>query len=109
MESTDAVIREVVVTNSQGLHLRPADRLVKAATLFQSKVELIKDGDVVDAKSILSVMTLGAVQGTGLTLRITGEDAEKAASTLVELFANGFEAEGPDDGASVEQPSQGAE
>ena len=43
-----------------------------------------------DGKSILSVLTLAAEQGTELTLKATGDDAEQALSVLTALFENGF-------------------
>ncbi|GIW97933.1 MAG: hypothetical protein KatS3mg111_1266 [Pirellulaceae bacterium] len=74
-----------------GLHLRPADMLVRAAGQFQAKIELEKDGQVVDCKSIMSILTLGARQGSQLNLRAVGDDAERAVDVLAEMFANGFD------------------
>src|SRR3954469_7428942 len=82
--------RAVVVTNSQGIHARPADLLVRLAKQFQSKIELVKENQRVDARSILDLLTLGAVQGTQLTIEAEGPDAEKALDELVELFATNF-------------------
>lgn len=82
--------REVTVVNSQGLHMRPAYVLVKAANRFQSRVELIRDGERFDAKSILSVMTVGAEHGVRLLLEAHGVDAAAALDRLSELFADGF-------------------
>jgi len=84
-------IREVWVTNAQGLHARPASMFVELASQFQSRVELIKDSERVDGKSILSVLTLAAVQGTRLLIRAEGEDAEEAVEALARLFAAGFD------------------
>ena len=58
--SSVAASKTVVVNNPQVLHARPAYLLAQAAEQFQSKVELIKDGERVDGKSILSILTLGA-------------------------------------------------
>ena len=81
---------QVTVTNRQGLHARPAHALVTAASRFTSDITLIRDGEGVDGKSILSVLTLAAEQGTELTLKATGDDAEQALSVLAALFENGF-------------------
>ena len=70
--------RTVVVTNPQGLHARPADMFVKLASKYQSNIEVIKDGERVDGKSILAILTLAAVQGTQLRIEATGPDAEAA-------------------------------
>jgi phosphotransferase system HPr (HPr) family protein len=84
------VQKTVIVSNEQGLHMRPADLLVRAAGRFQSQIEIEKDGHSVDCKSIMGILTLGAAQGVSLMLSATGEDAEEALNCLAELFANGF-------------------
>lgn len=71
--------------------MRPADMLVRAANQFNCHIEIEKDGQAADCKSIMSLLTLGAVQGTELCLRATGDDAEEALEHLSELFAQGFE------------------
>ena len=50
----------------QGLHARPADLLVRLANQFESKILIGKNGEVVDCKSMISLMTLGAEKGTEL-------------------------------------------
>ena len=80
----------VVITNPQGLHLRPADLFVRTAKRFSAKIEVIRDSERVDAKSFLAVLTLVAVKGTQLSIEATGEDAEDAVATLVDLVQQGF-------------------
>ncbi len=82
--------RTVVVTNPQGLHARPADAFVKLASQFQSKVEVIRDGERVDGKSILAILTLAAVEGTQLELEATGPDAQAALDALSQLVQQNF-------------------
>jgi phosphocarrier protein len=82
--------RNVTVRNSQGLHMRPADLLVKTAGRYACRIELEKDGQAVDCKSILGVLTLGAQHGSMLILRATGDDAAEAIEKLAELFDKGF-------------------
>ena len=76
----------IEITNSTGLHARPAAQFVKIASQFQSSVELIKDEIVVNGKSILGVLSLTAERGSTLVLRITGEDEQKAAESLYKLL-----------------------
>ncbi len=83
--------RLVTVTNPQGLHLRPADMLARLALQFESTVEIERGGDRFDGKSIMSLMTLAAGQGTQLLLRASGPDAEEALDALAELFGRGFD------------------
>jgi len=82
--------RIVVVTNPQGLHARPADLFVKVASRFVAKVELVKDHERVDGKSIIHLLTLGATQGTQLSIEASGPDAEAALVALADLFAQNF-------------------
>ena len=85
------VEREVIVRNRAGLHTRPAAKLVKTAAKFKSEILLDKNGFVINAKSIVGVMTLAAGQGCKLLLRATGEDEELAASEISRFFEAGFE------------------
>lgn len=89
--SSSPLTRTVTVQNTQGLHARPADLLVRLANRFRSDVHLGKAGQWVDAKSILSVMTLGATCGTELSVSAQGADAEEALRAIGELFDGGFD------------------
>jgi phosphocarrier protein HPr len=82
--------RTVVVRNPQGLHLRPADLLVKQASRYESNVLIGRDGHMADCKSILSILTLGATQGTELRITAEGNDAAEAILAIAELFEHGF-------------------
>jgi phosphocarrier protein HPr len=82
--------RQVTVRNPQGLHMRPADLLVKTAARYSSKIEIEREGQAVNGKSILDVLMLGAQQGCELVIRACGDDADEALNKLVELFENGF-------------------
>ena len=84
------VQKTVVISNPQGLHARPAELLVRLAMQFESDVEVIRDGQCVDAKSILHVLTLGAGQGTEITLQAQGADAQEAVEALVRLIESEF-------------------
>ena len=89
-----SVNRTVVVTNPQGLHARPADVFVKLASRYQAKIDVIKDGERVDGKSILAILTLAAVEGTQLAIEATGPDAEAALDALTELVLRNFDENG---------------
>jgi len=66
-----------------GLHARPAGLLVKKAGEYQSKISLMKDNRTADAKSMLSIMALGAKTENERLIRIEGQD-EKVAMTELE-------------------------
>lgn len=80
----------VVVKNENGLHLRPAELIARLAMQFDSTVLITKDNQSADCKNMLSVLTLGAVQGTQLGLSAEGPDAAEALAALADLFDNGF-------------------
>ena len=81
----------VTVINPMGIHMRPADLLSRAAGRFECEIIIEKDGQAIDCKSIMSILTLGARQGTQLSLRASGIDAQAAMDTLCELFEQGFD------------------
>ncbi|MEM6470793.1 MAG: HPr family phosphocarrier protein [Planctomycetota bacterium] len=87
----EEISRNVVVCNRQGLHARPADLLVRMASQFSSEVFVQRGGERVDCTSILSLLTLGAADGTELTLIARGEDAETAVDTIEQFFLRGFD------------------
>jgi len=78
----------VIVRNRQGLHLRPADLLVKLARQFSAEVELVRGSLRVDGKSILDIATLGAAQGENLAIEAVGADAEAAVEALADMIEN---------------------
>ena len=72
--------------------MRPAYMFAETASRFDSKIELIKDDIRIDGKSVLSILTLGAAQGTVVGLEVTGSDATHAIQVLEELLSSGFPA-----------------
>lgn len=83
--------RRVEIVNRLGLHARAAAKLVQVANRYQSDVELLRNGESVDAKSILGILMLAAAEGTELTVRCEGGDEEEAIDAVSELIANRFE------------------
>ncbi len=84
------VERVMTIVNGLGLHARPAGEFVKVASRFESDVWVAKDGEPVNGKSIMGVMTLAAECGSQLTVRAQGVDAEGAIAALERLVAAGF-------------------
>jgi phosphocarrier protein len=82
--------REATIVNQEGLHARPAARIVRLANSFAAEIELAKDGLVVNGKSIMGVMMLAAECGSSIVIRANGPDAEQAVQALAELVASGF-------------------
>ena len=74
--------RQATIVNPLGMHARPAARLVKLASGFQSHIELVKDDLAINGKSIMGVMMLAAECGSSITIRAEGPDAEAALDAL---------------------------
>lgn len=83
--------REVEIVNRLGLHARAAAKLVHLAGRYRSDVKLVKDGEIVDAKSILGLLMLAAAQGERVGLRCNGPDEEEAFQAVADLIARRFE------------------
>ena len=74
--------KQVVVRNPHGLHARPAAKFVQAASSVPEDVIIEKNGKTANAKSILSIMSLGVSKGDTVTLTVTGESGEALLQTL---------------------------
>jgi phosphocarrier protein HPr len=82
--------KTVKIQSDEGMHARPAGIFVKKASEFTSKIE-VKVGDVAkNAKSIMSIMSLGLQKGSEMTIVATGDDAEQAVNALADLVNNNF-------------------
>ncbi|MBO4979263.1 MAG: HPr family phosphocarrier protein [Clostridia bacterium] len=84
------ISREVTITNSIGLHARPATFFIQKANSYKCSIWVEKDDRRVNAKSLLGVLSLGIAQGMTVTLIADGQDEETALDGLVELIQTGF-------------------
>ncbi len=82
--------RTFTIVNRLGLHARAAARLVQTAVKFKSDVHVEREGQTVNGKSIMGVLMLAAAQGTQVTVRTEGEDADDAMAALGALIEDGF-------------------
>ena len=78
--------RSVTVGSQFGLHMRVAQQIVQAAQRFHSTLTIRHDAILADARSILSIMILGALHGVVLDLHATGPDAEEAITEIAHLI-----------------------
>ncbi len=82
---------EVTLSNSNGLHARPAHLFVQTANGFASVLRVSRPGmDVVDGKSIMGIMLLAAEKGAVLELHSEGPDCQEQIRAVVELIDSGF-------------------
>jgi phosphocarrier protein len=82
--------KKITIKNKLGMHARAAVKFVNVANRFKSSVKIEKDGDEIDGKSILGILTLAAVQGTEIVIKVSGKDEDKALNALLELINNKF-------------------
>lgn len=78
--------RKIMIKNPTGLHARPASLLVKEANKFKSEIMLNKNGKDVNAKSILSVLSLGVTNGDEIIIKTNGEDENEAMDAIINLI-----------------------
>lgn len=82
--------KEVVLTNEAGLHARPASLFIKEASKFSSEITVYKNDKGYNAKSIISILSMGARKGDKITIQADGDDEKEAIEALTNLVENNF-------------------
>ncbi len=82
--------QQLTIQNQRGLHTRAAAKLVDVAKKFQSRIELTYRDRVVDCKSIMGVITLGAQKDHTLDVAVTGDDEQQALAAVAQLINDKF-------------------
>jgi phosphocarrier protein len=80
--------KEATLSNETGLHARPASMLVREAAKYGCDIKIIKGEKQYNAKSIMSIMSMGAIKGDALIIQTEGPDAERAALELADFIEN---------------------
>ncbi len=80
------VSKTFVVENKFGIHARPARLIVEAAMTYQCNVSIVKNGEEINAKSIMGILMLEARKGTELTVKCDGIDENEAAAEMERAF-----------------------
>ena len=83
--------KSITIKNKLGLHARAAVKFVNMANRFGASVKIVKDGNEIDGKSILGILTLAATQGTEILLLVAGKDEDSALKALADLINNRFD------------------
>ncbi|GAG40275.1 unnamed protein product, partial [marine sediment metagenome] len=78
----ERIEEQVVVRKVHGLHARPATIFVQLANKFNSSVKIERDGEIVDGKSIMALLSLGINTGVEVKLISEGDDAKEAIDDL---------------------------
>jgi phosphocarrier protein HPr len=82
--------RTFLIVNTLGLHARASAQLVQLANRHKAEVLVEKDGQQVNGKSIMGVLTLAAAKGTQIMVQVEGDDADAAMGAIAALIENGF-------------------
>ena len=91
--SGDGFSFTLVVSNKMGIHARPAAMIVRIASQFEGDIWVEKEGERVNAKSIMGIMMLAAAKGTNLIFYTESSDKEKFKAEMTELFSSKFQDE----------------
>jgi phosphocarrier protein len=75
----------VRIANKRGLHARASAKIVEAAARFDAEIMVIKDGQAVNARSIMGLMMLAASLGSEIQITAAGPDAQEALTAIVAL------------------------
>lgn len=84
------ITKQITIINKLGLHARAAAKLVSCASGYSSSVQLQRNDQQINGKSIMGVMMLAASQGSTLEIEISGEDETEALMALENLINNRF-------------------
>ena len=87
------VEKTVTIKNRAGIHARPAAVLVQTANRFAANIYLEKDGEKINGKSIMGILTLAATYNSPIKIIADGNDEEEAVQMISRLFENKFEEE----------------
>ena len=82
--------QEQRIRNRAGMHARAAVKFVQLAAHFKSEIRVIKDGNSVNGKSIMGLLTLVAAHGLSIVIEAEGPDADDAVAALGALVYDGF-------------------
>ena len=83
--------RTTQIINRLGLHARAAAKLVKLSSGFAADIDIEKDGQRVNCKSIMGVMMLAASCGSTVHLRADGQDEQAALDAVTDLIDRRFD------------------
>lgn len=89
-KSDTKFLKRVTITNDLGLHARSAVQIAKLARNVKSKMWIIKDGEKVDAASIIDILTLACPKGSKITLKIDDPSDLDILNDIAKLIERGF-------------------
>lgn len=81
---------KITIINKLGLHARASAKFVSTTSRYQSHLDVTKDTQTVNGKSIMGIMMLAASKGSELTLQFDGPDEVEMEKAVVDLINNRF-------------------
>lgn len=84
------ILRIIPIINRRGLHARASAKFVQTVERFEATVTVTRSGETVGGRSIMGLLTLGAAQGTSISVVAVGSDAEACLSAIVALLGDKF-------------------
>jgi len=84
------LVQKLRVKNALGMHTRPATYIVKLLQNCKSDVTFALKKEVINAKSILSILMLAAKKHSLITVTVEGKDAQEVMDKLILAFDSGF-------------------
>ena len=82
--------KKINISNKLGLHARASSKLVQLTNKFESDIQIGKEELIVDAKSILGLLSLAASYNTEIEIETNGSDEKDAMEQIITLFESKF-------------------
>lgn len=90
LAAEESLSRDLPIVNRKGLHARATAKFVQCCEKYDAVITVSKDGETVGGSSIMGILTLGAAQGSTITVTATGPQAKEAIDALEALVASRF-------------------
>ena len=84
------LVRQFTIINKKGLHARASAKFVQTVDRFDAEVTVTRGGETVGGRSIMGLLTLGAAQGTSLTIAVEGPEAAACLAAVEQLLSERF-------------------
>ena len=89
-EEQELFSRNVTIVNELGLHARSAAKIAEITLKAESDVWILREGDKVDAKSVIDMLTLACIKGSNITIKVDSRSDTNILDNIVKLIEDGF-------------------
>lgn len=84
------VSKKITITNSQGMHMRPATVFAKEMMTFESDIRIHFGGQKIDGKSVMNLMAACMKFGSEIEICCDGADEQEALDKAIDLIESGL-------------------